>query len=109
MIERTNKKLAPSTQLQNRLFHVFDGTRTAIKCTKMKIARAKRAKLLFFSQLIMQIIAFRCACVGSLMTHAPNSGLERKGGKESQLTEKHDVKALSNKDPVHYEIQLLRR
>ena len=29
------------------LFYVVDGTRTAVKCTKMKIARAKRAKLLF--------------------------------------------------------------
>ena len=27
------------------LFYVVDGTRTAVKCTKMKIARAKRARL----------------------------------------------------------------
>ena len=37
-----------STQLKNRSFHVVERTRTAPKCTNMKNARAKRAKLLLF-------------------------------------------------------------
>ena len=32
----------------NKTFHVLERTRTDVKCTKMKNARAKRAKLLFF-------------------------------------------------------------
>ena len=40
--------LTSSTQLQNRLFHVVERTRTSTKCQKMKSARAKRAKILFF-------------------------------------------------------------
>ena len=40
--------LTSSTQLRNMSFHVVGWTRTAAKCTKMKNARAKRAKLLFF-------------------------------------------------------------
>ena len=33
---------------ENRSFHVVEKKRTAVKCTEMKIARAKRAKLQFF-------------------------------------------------------------
>ena len=40
--------LTSSTQLQNRSFHVGERTRTSTKCQKMKNARAKRAKILFF-------------------------------------------------------------
>ena len=40
--------LASSTQLQNRSFHVVERTRTSSKCQKVKYARAKRAKILFF-------------------------------------------------------------
>ena len=40
--------LTLSTQLQNRSFHVVERTRTSSKCQKMKCARAKRAKILFF-------------------------------------------------------------
>ena len=40
--------LTSSTQLQNRSFHVVKKTRTSAKCPKLKNARAKRAKLLFF-------------------------------------------------------------
>ena len=40
--------LTSPTQLQNRSFHVAEKTRTATKCTKMKIARVKRQELLFF-------------------------------------------------------------
>ena len=37
-----------SIQLQKRSFHVIERTRTSSKCQKMKNARAKRAKILFF-------------------------------------------------------------
>ena len=40
--------LTSSTQLQNRSFHVVERTRTSAKFQKMKYARAKRAKILFF-------------------------------------------------------------
>ena len=40
--------LTSSTQPKNKSFHVVDRTIVAAKCTKMKNARAKRAKLLFF-------------------------------------------------------------
>ena len=40
--------LTSSTQLHNRSFHVVERTRTSSKCQKMRIARAKRAKILFF-------------------------------------------------------------
>ena len=40
--------ITSSTQRQNRSFNVIERTRTSEKCSKMKNARAKRAKLLFF-------------------------------------------------------------
>ena len=40
--------LTSSTQLQNRSFHVVERTRTSSKCQKMKNARAKREKIMFF-------------------------------------------------------------
>ena len=40
--------LTSSTQLQNRSFHVVERMRTSSKYQKMKNARAKRAKILFF-------------------------------------------------------------
>ena len=40
--------LTSSTQLQNMSFHVVERTRTSSKCQKMKNARAKRAKIVFF-------------------------------------------------------------
>ena len=40
--------LTSSTQLQNWSFHVVERTRTSTKCQKMKNARAKRTKILFF-------------------------------------------------------------
>ena len=40
--------LTSSTQMQNRLFHVIERTRTSAKSPRMKNARARRAKLLFF-------------------------------------------------------------
>ena len=38
--------LTSSIQLKNRSFHVVERTRTAAECTKMKNARAKRAKVI---------------------------------------------------------------
>ena len=40
--------LTSSTQLLNRSFHVAERTRASAKCPKMKNARTRRAKLLFF-------------------------------------------------------------
>ena len=43
--------LTSSTQLQNRSFHVVERTRTSSKCQKMKNARAKCAKIHFFTHI----------------------------------------------------------
>ena len=52
--------LTSSTQLQNRSFHVVERTRTSSTCQKMKNARAKRAKLLFFIVNYANLWGFRC-------------------------------------------------
>ena len=52
--------LTSSTQLQNRSFHVVERTRMSSKCQKMKNARAKRAKMLFF---IVKYANLRGFCV----------------------------------------------
>ena len=52
--------LTSSTQLQNRSFHVVERTRTSAKCQKMKDARAKRAKILFFIVKCKNL--WRCCC-----------------------------------------------
>ena len=66
-----NHMLTSSTQLQNRPFHVAERTRTAVKCTKMKIAGAKYAKVLFFivryANLRRSCCRRRRACLSSLM------------------------------------------
>ena len=53
------------------LFYVVDGTRTAVKCTKMKIARAKSAKLLFliikYANLRQFCHSRRPACLSSII------------------------------------------
>ena len=54
--------LTSSTQLQNRSFHVAERTRKSTKCQKIKNARAKRAKILFFIVKYVFII-------GSLSNH----------------------------------------
>ena len=64
--------LASSTQLQNRSFHVVEGTRTSTKCQKMKNARAKRAKILFFIVKYANLWGFCCrrrrrGCLSSLI------------------------------------------
>ena len=64
--------LTSSTQLQNRSFHVVERTRTSTKCQKMKNARAKRAKILFFIVKYANLWGFCCrcrrGCLSSLMS-----------------------------------------
>ena len=52
--------LTSSAQLQNRSFHVVERTRTSPKCQKMKNARAKRAKILFFILKYANLWGFCC-------------------------------------------------
>ena len=63
--------LTSSTHLQNRSFHVLERTRTSSKCQKMKSARAKRAKILFFIVKYANLSGFCCrrrrGCLSSLM------------------------------------------
>ena len=63
--------LTSSTQLQNRSFHVVEGTRKSSKCQKMKYARAKRAKILFFIVKYANLWGFCCrrrrGCLSSLL------------------------------------------
>ena len=65
--------LTSSTQLQNRSFHVVERTRTSTKCQKMKNARAKRAKLLFFIVKYANLWRSRCrrrrGCLSSPLTN----------------------------------------
>ena len=66
--------LASSTQLQNKSSHVVERTRTSTKCQKMKNARAKRAKILFFVVKYANLWGFCCrrrrGCLrGSLSNH----------------------------------------
>ena len=64
--------LTSSTQLQNRSFHVVERTRTSTKCQKMKNARAKCAKLLFFIVNYADLWGFCCrrrrGCLSSLLS-----------------------------------------
>ena len=46
--KKTCRQVTISMQLQNRSFQVVYCKGTAAKCTKLKHARAKRAKLLVF-------------------------------------------------------------
>ena len=52
--------LALSKHLQNRSFDVVERTRTSTKCQKMKNARAKRAKVLFFIVKYANLWGFCC-------------------------------------------------
>ena len=66
--------LTSSTQLQNRSFHVVERTRTSSKCQKMKNARAKRAKILFFVVKYANLWGFCWSRHrGCLRTFAPKS------------------------------------
>jgi len=61
-----------STHQQNRSFHVVERTGTSTKCQKMKNARAKRAKILFFIVKYANLWGFCCrrrrGCLSTLMT-----------------------------------------
>ena len=63
--------LTSSGQLQNRSFHVVERSRTSAKCPKMKNARAKRAKVLFFivkyAKLWRSCCRRRRVCLSSLL------------------------------------------
>ena len=63
--------LTSSTQLQNWSFHVVERTRTSAKFQKMKYARAKRAKILFFIVKYANLWGFCCrrrrGCLSSLL------------------------------------------
>ena len=63
--------LTSSTHLQNRSFHAVERTRTSSKCQKMKNARAKRAKILFFIFKYENLWGFCCrrrrGCLSSLI------------------------------------------
>ena len=65
--------LTLSTQLQNRSFHVVERTRTSSKRQKMKNARAKRAKILFFIVKYANLWGFCCrrcrGCLSSLLSN----------------------------------------
>ena len=69
--------LTSSTQLQNRSFHVVERTRTSAKCQKMKNARAKRAKILFFIVKYANLWGFCCrrrrGCLSSLLMSVPQT------------------------------------
>ena len=52
--------LTSSTHLKNRSFHVVERTRASSKCQKMKSARAKRAKILFFIVKYANLWGFCC-------------------------------------------------
>ena len=64
--------LPSSTQLQNRSFNVVERTRTSTKCQKLKNARSKRAKILFFIVKYANLWGFSCrrrrGCLSSLLT-----------------------------------------
>ena len=63
--------LTSSKQLQNRSFDVVERTRTSSKCQKLKNARAKLAKILFFIVKYATLSGFCCrrrrGCLSSLM------------------------------------------
>ena len=67
-----HRMLPSSTQLQNRSFNVVERTRTSTKCQKLKNARSKRAKILFFIVKYANLWGFSCrrrrGCLSSLMS-----------------------------------------
>ena len=80
--------LTSSTKLQNRSFHVVERTRTSTKCKKMKNARAKRAKILFFIVKYANLWGFCCrrrrGCLSSLLGSLSNITLKREGKKRKE-------------------------
>ena len=96
--------LTSSTRLQNRSFHVVERTRTSTKCQKMKNARAKRAKILFFIVKYANLWGFCCrrrrGCLSSLITVPIRSlqpvkcELEQKNMKIGSPTEQKKAKEI---------------
>ena len=74
--------LTSSTQLQNWSFHVVERTRTSPKWQKMKNARAKRAKILFFIVKYANLWGFCCrrrrGCLSSLIRRAAKTTVAAK-------------------------------
>ena len=83
--------LTSSTQLQNRSFHVVERTRTSSKCQKMKNARAKCAKILFFIVKYANLWGFCCrrrrACLRSLITSQLGSEMGKRHLNKSKKVE----------------------
>ena len=63
--------LTSSTQLQNKSFHVVERMRTSSKCQKLRNARVKRAKMLFFIDKYANLWGF--CCLSSLITSGSRS------------------------------------
>ena len=63
--------LTSSTDCKKKYFHVVERTRTSAKCQKMKNARAKRAKIMFFIVKYANLWGFCClrrrGCLSSLI------------------------------------------
>ena len=78
--------LSSSTQLQNRSFHVVERMRTSKKCQKIKNARVKRAKILFFIAKYANLRDFcfrrRCGCLSSVSLVIDGCDLLNKNRKE---------------------------
>ena len=86
--------LTSSTQLQNRSFHVVEKTRKYSKCQKMKNARAKLAKILFFIVKYANLWGCRRrrGCLSSVLTEARGnikSGKEMKRRRVSEDGGRH--------------------
>ena len=66
---------------RNRSFHAVEKTRTSSKCPKMKNARAKRAKILFFIVKYANLWGFCCCrrrgCLSSLFTNDENEWMTK--------------------------------
>ena len=103
--------LTSSTHLQNRSFHVVERTRTSTKCQKMKNARAKRAKILFFIVKYADLWGFCCrrrrGCLSSLVNENVTERIEHiiqkeevtmklKGQTPEETVYKHETQAFRN-------------
>ena len=103
--------LTSSTQLQNRSFHVAERTRTSTKCQKMKNARAKRAKILFFIVKYANLWGFCCrrlrGCLSSLMVlYPPDKSLSRERAvwNDCRITNTITIRAGANSEVNQSEI-----
>ena len=94
--------LTSSTQLQNRSFHVVERTRTSTKCQKMKNARAKRAKILFFIVKYANLWGFCCrrrrGCLSSLLRPVYTGDFCR----GNSMSQQNCMKFLTCSKPLRY-------